>query len=118
MYIKSDCPYGNRTCYHELRFRVKKEILFDGENYREHQMIKDIEIKDTLSEEELARCIVYELKDFMYHGITVDEFCKLLKKYYGVAAKYCCDLIQRMKNELDMYCPDRQHLYYVEARSP
>ena len=53
----------------------------------------------------------------MYHGITVDEFCKLLKRYYGFASTYCCDLIQRMKNELDMYCPDRQHLYNMKARS-
>ena len=30
-----------------------------------------------------------------------------------VVAAYCCDLIQRMKIELDMYCPDRQHLYFV-----
>ena len=72
-----------------------------------------MEVCDTVSEEELARCIICELKDYMYDGMTVDEFCKLLKKYYGVASKYCCDLIQRMKIELDLYCPDRQHLYFV-----
>lgn len=75
-----------------------------------------MEVCDTVSEEELAREIVCELRGLMYNGMTVDEFCRILKKYYGVASKYCCDLIQRMKEELDMYCPDRQHLYYVENR--
>ncbi|ABE51503.1 Hypothetical protein Mbur_0521 [Methanococcoides burtonii DSM 6242] len=47
--------------------------------------------------------------------MTTGEFCKLLKKNFGVAAKYCCDLIQRMKIELDMYCPDRQNQYFVRG---
>jgi hypothetical protein len=113
MFIKSKCPYANRTCYHDVCFRVKNEILFNGGEYTERQTVEDIQITDTLSEEELAWCIVCDLKGFMYDGMTVGEFCHLLKRYYGVASKYCCDLIQRMKVELDMYCPDRQHLYFV-----
>ena len=73
------------------------------------------EVTDTVSEEELAISVVHELRDFMYDGMTTDEFCKLLKKYFGVASRYCCDLIQRMKIELDMYCPDRRHLYFLKV---
>ncbi|WP_319507171.1 hypothetical protein [uncultured Methanolobus sp.] len=116
MYVKSDCPYENRTCYHELRFRVKKEILLDGEEYREHRTITGIEITDTKSEEELVQCIINELQGIMYNGISTNELCKILKEKLSVLEQYCCDLVQQLKIELDMYCPDRQHLYYVEAR--
>ncbi|WP_094226958.1 hypothetical protein [Methanolobus psychrotolerans] len=115
MFIKSKCPYENRTCYHDVCFRIKKEVMVNGEEHTERQTIKDIEIADTVSEEELASCIICELKGHMYDGMTTGEFCKLLKNYYGVASRYCCDLLQRMKVELDMYCPDRQHLYFVKC---
>ncbi|NPE28609.1 hypothetical protein HNV12_11695 [Methanococcoides sp. SA1] len=55
----------------------------------------------------VATCILRELEGYVYDGITTGEFCKLLKKNFGVAAKYCCDLIQKMKIELDMSCPNR-----------
>ena len=65
--------------------------------------------------QEFAHCILYKLSNHMYDGITTDEFCKLLKKHFGVASKYCCDFIQKLKIEMDMYCPDHQHLYFVKA---
>ncbi|WP_135612198.1 hypothetical protein [Methanococcoides sp. AM1] len=77
--------------------------------------IDEPEICDSVNEEEFARLILRELEGYVYDGMTTREFCKLLKKNFGVAAKYCCDLIQRMKIELDMYCPDRQHLYFVRG---
>lgn len=114
MYFKSNCPYDSRrTCYHNACISVKTEVIFDGERYSERKILENVEITDSISAEELANCIMCELKPHMYDGMTVDEFCKLLKKYFGVASKYCCDLIQRMKVELDMYCPDRKHLYFV-----
>ncbi len=77
--------------------------------------LDEITVTETISEEELARDILMELEGYVYDGMTMDEFCKLLKKYFGVASRHCCDLIQRMKVELDMYCPDRQYLYFVET---
>jgi hypothetical protein len=76
--------------------------------------VEDLNVRDTVTEEELARCVICELRDYVHDGMTVDEFCKILKTHFGVASHYCCDLIQRIKIEMGMYCPDRQHLYYVE----
>gem|GEM_PF-4195980 len=39
----------------------------------------------------------------MYNGISTNELCKVLKGKFGVLEQYCCDLVQRLKIELDMY---------------
>jgi hypothetical protein len=49
------------------------------------------------------------------NSITTYELCHVLKEYFGVVVVCCCDLIQRMEIELDMYCPDQEHLYFIEA---
>jgi len=87
--------------------------MFDGKEYTEHKSIKDIEVTDTVSEEEFACCIIRELRPHMHNGMTTGEFCKILKDNFGVASTNCCDLIQRMKVELDMYSPDCHHLFFV-----
>jgi hypothetical protein len=58
-----------------------------------------------------------ELAGHVYNRISTNEFCKILKEKFGVLEQYCCDLIQQLKTEMDMYCPDRRHLYYVEIGS-
>ena len=69
-----------------------------------------------ISKEELVQLVINELWVVMYNWISTNEVCKILKDKFGVLEQYCCDLVQQLKIELDMYCPDRQHLYYVEAR--
>jgi hypothetical protein len=78
-------------------------------------LIENIDVDETISEEEMARSVLQELRSYVYDGITTYELCRVLKESFGVVAAYCCDLIQLMKIELDMYCPDRQHLYFVKA---
>ena len=109
MYIKTNCSKCGNSDFHDIHWWIIGEIK-DGQY---NTKVDEMEVCDTVSEEELARCIICDLRGVMYDGMTVDEFCHLLKQYYGVASKYCCDLIQRMKIEVGMYCPDRQHLYFV-----
>jgi transposase len=70
-------------------------------------------VDETTSEKEIALSVMQELRGRVYDGITTCELCRVLKEYFGVVAVYYCDLIQRMKIELDMHCPDKQHLYFV-----
>ena len=105
MYVKSKCPICGNSNFHNIRIRI--------EETRTQLSIKDIEVTDTVTDEELAREILHGLKPYVYDGINVRELCKILKKYYSIAAAYCCDLIQRIKIELDMYCPDGKHLCFV-----
>ncbi|MCS3923879.1 hypothetical protein [Methanosalsum natronophilum] len=77
-----------------------------------------MEIVSTVDKEQLVYDIFRELNGFIYHGITTHELCYILKDKFRVAYKYCCDIIEELKIKLDMYCPDREHLYYVDQVVP
>ncbi len=90
-------------------------IIEEIQNQNSSYTLKDIEVSDTVSEEQLVRDVLRELMGHIYNGITVSELCRILKDNFGILSRYCCDFIQRLKIELDMYCPDRKHLYFVEG---
>lgn len=50
----------------------------------------------------------------MHDGVEIRELCEILKKYYGLVAAYCCDLVVKIRIELGMYSPDRRYLYFVK----
>ncbi|MDA0525606.1 hypothetical protein [Methanococcoides alaskense] len=111
MYTKLPCPECGSENYHDLSFWIIQEIKAGKPSAH----VDEVYAEDSVTAEQLAQSVIQELRPFMDDGMTTDEFCKLLKKYFGVASRYCCDLIQRMMIELDMYCPDHEHLYFVEA---
>ncbi|MCD4702926.1 MAG: hypothetical protein K8R64_01265 [Methanosarcinaceae archaeon] len=80
----------------------------------EHISIR-IDVDETISEEEMATTVLQELEGHVYNGIITRELCHILMDCFGVVAAHCCDLVQGLKINLDMYCPDRRHLYYVDA---
>ncbi|WP_235856311.1 hypothetical protein [Methanolobus halotolerans] len=77
--------------------------------------MEDVEVRDTVSEEHLVKDVLRELMGHIYNRITVSELCKILKDNFDILSRYCCDFIQRLIIELDMYCPDRKHPYFVEG---
>ena len=106
MYFKTKCKCG-RVHFHNVGVSVLQEgktLELDG-----------INLVDSVEAEKLALDILRDLQGYVYDGITTRQLCKLLKDKFGVAFQYCCDIVQRLKIELDMYCPDKQHLYYVES---
>ncbi len=78
-------------------------------------VVKDIDVKETVAIEDLARDAISALRSYITDGIRIEELCILLKTKFGIAKAYCCDVIEQIKIELDLYCPDREHLYYVNA---
>nr|WP_304364403.1 hypothetical protein [Methanosarcina sp. KYL-1] len=76
--------------------------------------IEYIEVSDTVTEDELAREVLRNMRPYVHDGFEVKELCRILKRTYRVAAAYCCDLVTRLKIEMDMYCPGCRHLYYVK----
>jgi hypothetical protein len=76
--------------------------------------IERIEVSETVTEEELVIEVLKGMRPYVHNGVAIRELCCVLKKYYGVVAAYCCDLLTRLKIELDMYCPDHKHLYFVD----
>lgn len=112
MYVKTKCTQCGQYDYHNIRLHVSEDLLRNGSK---KLTVHDAEVVDSVSEEELACVVLHELQGYVYNGITTRELCKVLERQFGVVARYCCDVIQRLKIELDMYCPDHQHLYFVEA---
>ncbi|WP_048138726.1 hypothetical protein [Methanosarcina horonobensis] len=105
MYIKTKCPYCENAVYHNVHIRnVETQDL----------TIKTIEVTDSITEEGMVRHVLHTIQKYLSDGMEVRELCKILTKCYGIASDYCCDLVQRIKIELDMYSPDKRHLYFVQ----
>lgn len=109
MYVKTQCPICGEGSYHNLRLRVVEEI----KKHRSIFTLSDVDVTDTVTEEELAHEVLVVLRAHLYNGISTVELCRILKDKFGILARHCCDIIQRLKIEMDMYCPDKQHLYFV-----
>ena len=75
--------------------------------------VASVDVTDTVSEEQLAHEVLKVLRSHIYNGISTHELCRILRDRFGVLEQYCCDIVQLLKIEMNMYCPDRQHLYYV-----
>jgi hypothetical protein len=115
MYIRTHCTHCGQPDYHDIKLHALEHTVFDDLTHATRYSVEHIEVAETLSEEEMAHAVMQELRGYVQDGVTVQELCNVLKRYFGVVANHCCDLIQRLKIEMDLYCPDRSHLYFVEA---
>jgi hypothetical protein len=78
-------------------------------------VVKNIDVMETIAIEDLVRDIIRTLRVSIIDGIRIEELCTLIKKTFGIAKIYCYDIIEQIKIELDLYSPDKQHLYFVNA---
>jgi hypothetical protein len=78
-------------------------------------VVKNIDVMDTIAIEDLVRDIIHTLRFSITDGIHIEELCTLIKTKFGIAKAYCYDIIEQIKIELDLYSPDKQHLYFVNA---
>lgn len=113
LFIRTCCTQCNNPDYHNIKLHALEHTVFDDLTNACRYTIEYIEVADTLSEEELAARILKEVRGVLHNGIDIKELCRIIKEYFGVAANYCCDIIQRIKLEAGMYSPDRVHLYYA-----
>ena len=114
MYIKTKCLVCGTNQYHNLNLYALEETHFIGLESATKYTVENIEVTDTVTEEELVHEILQDLRPYVHDGIDVGDICRILEKSYGIAAAYCWDLVARLKIEMDMYCPDRHHLYFVK----
>ncbi|WP_370575443.1 hypothetical protein [Methanomethylovorans sp.] len=109
MYIRTVCPTCGEVVYHNLRIH-ERETIRASNSFIE---IMDIGTLDSCTAEDLAHDALKVLSNHIYDGIFTSELCRILKEKFGILARHCCDIVQQLKIELNMYCPDRQHSYYV-----
>lgn len=116
MYIKNTCPKCKQVNYSDIAVDVLEHVKSYSDGTQSiTSVVVGAKACETVSEEQLAREILLELEGYVYDGITTKELCVLLSRYFGVVSSYCCDIVQRIKIDLDMYCPDHSHLYFVES---
>lgn len=113
-YHKFRCPICNGDFYCDMGYKIKARYK-NGE--LKELVPQGIEKRDSASANQLADDIIVSLQEHLYNGITIKKLCKMLHDIYGIVEDYCCDMIQRLKLKLCMYCPDRCHLYFVDERT-
>jgi hypothetical protein len=106
MYIKTHCTQCGNIDYHYLKMHATRG------------RVKNVEATDSISEEDLVLNVMHTIRGHLHNGIEVRELCGILKTCYGIGTTYCCGLIQRIQIELDMYSPDKRHLYFVDPFPP
>lgn len=78
-------------------------------------MVESVEVVDALTEKDIVRDILQGLHRIIHDGIEIEVLVGILKENYGITGVCCRELIERIKLELDMYCPDMKKLYFVES---
>jgi hypothetical protein len=76
-------------------------------------MVTNVSVTESVKVEVLVSDIIRMAGAYIHNGMTIQELLTILKNVFGIAERYCFDLVQAIKIELDMYCPDREHLYFV-----
>ena len=118
MFIKIHCPICDSDMYHDIRLSALEYLHFEGEREACRYVIENIEIQDSLTEEELVRSILKSLQKVIYDGIEVENLIVVLEENYGVTESCCMGIIERIQLELGMYCPDRKRLYFADPEEP
>ncbi|MPM80940.1 hypothetical protein SDC9_127991 [bioreactor metagenome] len=114
MFIKIHCPVCGSDMYHDIRLSALEYLHFEGEMEACRYVIKNIEVQDSLTEEELVRSILYSLQKVIHDGIKIETLIEALEANYGVTGNCCMEIIERIQIELGMYCPDRKRLYFAD----
>jgi|GEM_PF-794045 len=114
MFIKAHCPVCGIDVYHNIRLQALENLNFEGEVQACRYAVENIEITDSLTEEEFVRDILQSLQRVIHDGIEVEVLSGILKENYGVTGACCSELIEKIELELGMYCPDRKKLYFAD----
>lgn len=107
MFIKTECPYYKKSAYNSVSLHCLETTFYSdldsGTRYAVEETIKEEFIKDVLC----------TMSEHVNDGVEIKELCRILKTIFPVAAVYCCDVIQKLKEVMEMYSPDMRHLYFV-----
>jgi hypothetical protein len=88
---------------------VKVQII----EKRSGPQIKGIELTDALTEQDMINQIIRTVSGQIDDGIEISYLRKILTSCFGIAPCHTYDLVERIKIELNLYCPDQKHLYHV-----
>lgn len=107
MLIKTTCKECGKIHYHNLRI-VEHVITCNGET---NNYIGAIHVKDSCTIDELVANIVHEISPYVVNGMTCDELEHILGECCGIMRGHEGDVVERIKCEMGLYCPDNMHLF-------
>jgi hypothetical protein len=100
MFIKKHCPVCGTEVYHDIRLSALEYMRFEGENQACKYIIENIEVKDSLPEEDFVRSVLNELQKIVHNGIEIEVLIEILQDNYGVTSTCCTDLVEKIQLEL------------------
>jgi hypothetical protein len=114
MFVKAHCPVCGTNVYHNIRLHALEKRNFAGEGQACRYTVENINVTDSLTEDELIRNILQGLQSVIDDGIEVEILSGILRENYGVTESCCSGIIERIQLELGMYCPDKKKLYFAD----
>jgi hypothetical protein len=115
MYIKARCPVCGTDVYHDATVHTLRRRCIVEDTFVYQYTVNKIKITDSQSEDELIHNILQSLQKIIHDGIEIEVLAGILKEDYYITEACCRGFIERIKIELDMYCPDMKKLYFVES---
>jgi len=113
MFVKTECPYCKKNAYASLSLHCLETTLYSDMDSATRYAVEYVEIEETIKEEEFIKDVLCTMREHVNNGVEIKELCRILKTIFPVAAAYCCDVIQKLKEVMGMYSPDMRHLYFV-----
>jgi len=104
LYIKLNIP----NCRYGYVCNVGVHVM----DSRTGPILTDLEIKETLPEQEFLKQVVTSIKKQISDGMEVTALKNILI-HYGIAPSYAETLVCWVVTYLNLTCPDRVHIYYA-----
>ena len=110
MYVRTHCE---KPAYYTVRLHALEYLPFDDLDHATRYTLAHIEVSESITEHEMLHSILQDLRGWVYDGVSIRKLCRIIKDNYGVAARYCCEIIESIKIDLCMHSPDRKHLKVI-----
>jgi hypothetical protein len=113
MFAKAVCPVCKEEIICDIEISAFEHRPFSSVERALQYTIDNVEVAQTLTEDELMKDILTSLRKKISDGIEIDVLEDILKEKYGIVGACCKGMVDKIKIELGMYSPDRVKLYYV-----
>lgn len=79
------------------------------------KILKGVDVVESVAMDDFMKDVINVLKGEIKNGMSINRLSDILKKQFGIAKNCISDVIEWLKIELDLYCPDQVHLYFVNT---
>lgn len=115
-YTTTFCPTCGQQIANKIVIHYQKTTTFlDGGDGTNRIVVKNIEVVETVTVDKLVKSILQSPEIDIKNGMDIVELQEILIDIFGIAENSLSDIIEVIKSELGLYCPDNEHLKFVET---